>query len=145
MIPYIVSFKNDQSDYFEIARKIRYSVFVEEQKVPEELEYDEYETVCLHYLAFIGDVAIGTCRWRHTSKGIKLERFAVLPEHRGKGFGDLLVQQVLKDVLMEGKAIYLHAQEQVAGFYEKLGFRAYGERFEEAGIGHYLMKYEVRG
>ncbi|MBK6965627.1 MAG: GNAT family N-acetyltransferase [Bacteroidales bacterium] len=142
MIPYIVRFKNDQTGYFEIARTIRYAVFVEEQKVPEELEYDEYETVCYHYLAFVGDVAVGTCRWRPTSRGIKLERFAVLPEHRGKGFGDLLVQQALKDVLVEGKAIYLHAQEQVAGFYGRLGFKAYGERFEEAGIGHYLMKYE---
>jgi predicted GNAT family N-acyltransferase len=141
MIPVIVCFKNDQTGYFEIARKIRYAVFVEEQKVPEELEYDENESVCSHYLAFIGDVAVGTCRWRPTSKGIKLERFAVLQEHRGKGFGDLLVRKVLKDVLPLGADVYLHAQEHVVGFYKKLGFVAYGERFEEAGIGHYLMKY----
>ena len=142
MTPFIVSFENDQTDYFEIARKIRYAVFVEEQKVPEVLEYDEYEPVCHHYLVLIGGVAVGTCRWRHTSRGIKLERFAVLQEHRGKGFGDLLVSQVLKDVLPLGTDIYLHAQEQVAEFYKRLGFIAYGEKFVEAGIGHYLMKYE---
>ncbi len=143
MIPSIVSFRNDQAEYFEIARKIRYAVFVEEQKVPEELEYDEYESVCHHYLAFIGDVAVGTCRWRHTSKGIKLERFAVLQQHRGRGLGDLLVRHVLNEVIPLGVDVYLHAQVQVAGFYKNLGFTAYGERFEEAGIGHYLMRYIV--
>ncbi|NTW23554.1 MAG: GNAT family N-acetyltransferase [Lentimicrobium sp.] len=142
MIPNIVSFSIDQADYTEVSRRIRYTVFVEEQKVPEDLEYDEFESDCRHYLMFIGDTEVATCRWRFTSKGIKLERFAVLSQYRGKGLGDLLVKHVLGEVLPVGKTVYLHAQEKVTGFYEKLGFKAYGEIFEEAGIWHYLMKFE---
>ncbi|MFH1120237.1 MAG: GNAT family N-acetyltransferase [Bacteroidota bacterium] len=142
MTPTLVSFDYNHPGYHEAARKIRHTVFVEEQKVPEALEYDEFESVCRHYLMFIDDTAAATCRWRHTHRGIKLERFAVLHEFRGKGLGYLLVRQVLKDVLPENKTIYLHAQEQVTAFYEKLGFRTSGGLFEEAGIGHFLMVYK---
>lgn len=142
MIPVIVSFDYNHPEYLDSARFIRNTVFVEEQKVPEDLEYDEFESVCRHYIMFIDKKAIATCRWRHTSRGIKLERFAVLPEYRGKGLGYLLVEYVLKDVLPENKLIYLHAQVQVTEFYAKLGFRASGGLFEEAGISHFLMEYK---
>jgi len=143
MIPTLVSFDYNHPGYSEIARKIRYAVFVEEQKVPEDLEYDAFESTSRLYLVFVGDTAVATCRRRYTPKGIKLERFAVLPAFRGKGFGDFMVQEVLKEVLPEGRMVYLHAQEQVTGFYTKLGFRVYGKEFEEAGIRHFLMNYEV--
>ena len=143
MIPNLVSFEYNHPGYSKIAREIRYAVFVDEQKVPEELEYDAHESTARLYLLFIKDTAIATCRRRYTEKGIKLERFAVLPQFRGKGFGDFLVREVLKEVLPEGKMIYLHAQEQVTEFYSKLGFKVFGDQFEEAGIRHFLMKYEV--
>jgi len=143
MIPNLVSFEYNHPGYSEIARKIRFAVFVGEQKVPEDLEYDAFESTSRLYLVFIGDTAVATCRRRYTPGGIKLERFAVLPAFRGKGFGDFLVRQVVKEVLPEGRTVYLHAQEQVTGFYTKLGFKVYGDEFEEAGIRHFLMKYEV--
>lgn len=138
----IIRFKNEQTVYWKLSREIRYKVFVEEQQVPSAIEYDEYEAECHHYLMFIGDTAIATCRRRITPGGIKLERFAVLEPWRGKGLGYELVKHVLDEVVNEGQPIYLHAQEVVIPFYFKLGFRAYGDVFVEAGIRHFLMKYE---
>lgn len=142
MKPTIIKIENNQLFYRDMARNIRYKVFVIEQNVPEEIEYDEFEADSLHYLLFVDDVAAATCRWRHTMNGIKLERFAVLTEYRGKGLGERLVRHLLNEVLPEGKQVYLHAQEQVTGFYGRLGFKAYGEVFEEAGIRHFKMKYQ---
>lgn len=142
MNPTILSFDNQQHDYTREAREIRYRVFVDEQHVPEDLEYDEFEAVSRHYLMKVGDEPVATCRWRTTAGGVKLERFAVLQAYRGKGFGNLLVRNVLQDVLKLNKPVYLHAQEAVVPFYHKLGFRAYGDIFVEAGIRHFLMKYE---
>ena len=65
-----------------IAFSIRKNVFVDEQKVSEDIEWDEFEYEAHHVLAFIEDKPVGTARWRKTQKGIKLERFAVLPEFR---------------------------------------------------------------
>jgi predicted GNAT family N-acyltransferase len=123
---------------------IRQKVFVDEQKVDPELEYDEFEGTSHHYLASIEELPIGTARWRHTEKGIKLERFAVLDEYRDKGIGSALLKDVLADVLEQEKPVYLHAQVQVVPFYEKFGFKAVGDEFIEADIRHYKMIYEGR-
>jgi predicted GNAT family N-acyltransferase len=138
----IISFNTENQAYFNLSRQIRYKVFVLEQEVPEELEYDEFEAESQHYLLFIDNEAVATCRWRHTTKGIKLERFAVLAGYRGQGLGEQLVRHLLDEVLKENKPVYLHAQVQVTPFYSKLGFNPYGEIFEEAGIRHYLMVFE---
>jgi predicted GNAT family N-acyltransferase len=121
---------------------IRHKVFVEEQKVDPALEYDEFEGTSNHYLATIEELPIGTARWRETDKGIKLERFAVLEEYRDKGAGTALLKQVLNDIRQENKPVYLHAQVQVVGFYEKFGFKPVGDEFVEADIRHYKMIYE---
>ncbi|MDQ3072460.1 MAG: GNAT family N-acetyltransferase [Bacteroidota bacterium] len=121
---------------------IREKVFVEEQNVPSELEYDEFEDSSVHYLATMEGKPAGTARWRETGKGIKLERFAVHKEMRGKGVGDALVHRTLKDVALHGSSyIYMHAQSSVIPFYEKFGFVKKGEEFEEAGILHFEMYY----
>lgn len=117
---------------------IRRHVFVEEQQVDEREEYDEYETSSKHLIALIDDHPVGTCRYRNTDKGIKLERFAVLSEYRGRGVGEKLVQSVLAAVDCN-QHIYLHAQVQVVDFYSKYGFYKTGNKFEEAGIQHYKM------
>jgi predicted GNAT family N-acyltransferase len=124
------------------ALEIRTRVFVEEQQVPAELEYDEHDSECTHYLATWDKTNVGTARWRHTDKGIKLERFAVLKQFRNKGIGKALVNEVLKDLSNEHKTIYLNAQVQVIPFYEKLGFSTLGDFFEEAGIQHKVMVKE---
>lgn len=137
----IIRIKPAETTYLQITRVIRFTVFVEEQNVPADIEYDEFEETSHHYLLLEDGVGAATCRWRETNNGVKLERFAVLPEYRGKGFGEALVKRLLADVLPFGKSVYLHSQEKVVGFYEKLGFMAQGERFEEAGIWHKVMVY----
>lgn len=123
---------------------IRYEVFVVGQKCPEDLEY-EFEEESTHFLVFNNNKAIATARHRKTKKGYKLERFAVLKKERGKGYGNLVLKAILKDLKNSSELIYMHAQEQVLPFYEKLGFEKEGKIFEEAGIMHYKMKLIKNG
>lgn len=123
---------------------IREKVFVLEQKVPKEEEYDEFEDTSRHFLAMDEQgQPCGTARWRFTDKGVKLERFAVLKECRGRGVGQALVVAVLEDInrhpQAEGKAIYLHAQLSAIPLYDKFGFVKEGEQFSECDILHYRM------
>ncbi|RYF64381.1 MAG: N-acetyltransferase, partial [Cytophagaceae bacterium] len=80
---------------------IRRDVFVLEQNVPAEEEYDEFEETSHHFLALLDAQPVGTARWRRTSKGIKLERFSVRAAARGRGVGKALVQAVLNDVFAQ--------------------------------------------
>lgn len=125
------------------AFSIREKVFVVEQQVPAEEEYDEYESASRHFLASFNEKACGTARWRFTEKGIKLERFAVLPDFRSKKVGSALVKALLEDIHnqpdTQGKLIYLHAQLTAMPLYSKFGFKAVGEMFEECAIKHYKM------
>jgi predicted GNAT family N-acyltransferase len=120
------------------AMRIRHKVFVEEQHVDPELEY-EHEDESRHYLALIDAEAAGTARWRRTDKGIKLERFAVLPHYRHRGAAAALLERMLDDIGPQ-PLIYLHAQESACGLYEKYGFVKEGAAFNEAGIRHYRMR-----
>lgn len=117
---------------------IRKVVFVEEQECPPELEW-EFEDESTHFMAKVNGVPAGASRWRKTDKGYKLERFAVLKEFRGRGVGQELVRAVLDDLPEDAQYVYLHAQIQAMGLYEKAGFEKVGEIFEEAGIQHYKM------
>ena len=85
------------------------------------------------------DNFVATARHRKTSKGYKLERFAVIKEKRGKGYGKYILQEILDDLKDYNGLIYMHAQVQVLPFYEKMGFMKQGDIFEEAGIMHYNM------
>ena len=122
------------------AFSIRRKVFVEEQGVDANLEYDK-EDQATHYLMLLAGKPVAAARWRETEKGIKLERFAVLPEFRNRGFGEIILDAVLKDVAGSGKPIYLHSQARAVPFYERNGFVKEGEMFVEAGIEHYYMNY----
>lgn len=124
----------------EQAFEIRRRVFVVEQEVDPAEEYDEDDEKCTHFIAFVDGEAAGTARWRFKEKGIiKLERFAVEKEHRGKGVGAALVKAVLEDLPLAEK-VMMHAQLHAIPFYEKQGFETYGPEFDEAGIRHFVMK-----
>ena len=127
----------------EVAFRIREAVFVEEQRVPAEEEYDEYEATSRHFLAYADGEPAGTARWRFTEKGAKLERFAVLQRYRGRQVGSALVQAVLEDVRQHpqyhGQPMYLHAQVTAMPLYAKFGFRPVGDLFLECDIEHYKM------
>ncbi|MFQ6676327.1 MAG: GNAT family N-acetyltransferase [Fidelibacterota bacterium] len=122
------------------ALAIRRQVFVQEQSVPEEIEMDDYDDVATHVLAMRNGKAVGTARWRRTSNGIKLERFAVPGPLRGGGIGKAILAFIL-DRVTNGHEIYLHAQISVVPFYEKFGFACVGKPFKEAGILHRKMVY----
>ena len=130
--------KISTQEELEKAFAIRKIVFVNEQNCPPELEY-ENEDVSTHFLATLDNQPVGACRWRKTDAGYKLERFAVLSQFRGLGIGQELVKAVLADLPADADYIYLHAQTQAMGLYEKLGFEPTGPEFEEAGIRHYKM------
>ena len=127
------------------ALRIREAVFVQEQHVPAQEEYDEFEDTSRHFLARIGNDPAGTARWRLTEKGAKLERFAVLKGYRGAGVGSALVKAVLDDIHAaentQGCLLYMHAQITAMPLYAKFGFQPVGEMFEECDIQHYKMQW----
>jgi predicted GNAT family N-acyltransferase len=133
-------FTFDNKELADQAFSIRKMVFVEEQGVDPALEYD-HEEESHHYLLFLADKPLATARWRETGNGIKLERFAVLPQFRNRGIGDIILKEILKDVISQEKPVYLHAQLKAVPFYERNGFIKEGPVFTEAGIEHFLMKY----
>lgn len=118
---------------------IRHEVFVIGQDCPEELEW-EFEEESVHFMAKLNDEPCGTARWRKTEKGYKLERFAVLEKCRGNGVASALIKAVITDLPEDATYVYLHAQLEAAGLYEKHNFKSEGEHFWEAGIEHVKMR-----
>ncbi len=126
------------------AFRIREAVFVNEQQVSAEEEYDRHDASATHLIVYDAEkFPCGTARWRATDRGIKLERFAVLSSHRGLGVGRLLLETILWDIDEDPnvgqQSVYLHAQTAAVGFYEKFGFDKVGDEFEECNIKHYEM------
>lgn len=138
----ITAFQIKTPQDLEAAYRIRKTVFVQEQGVPEEAEYDQHEATAHHYLATANGVPCGAARWRITENGIKLERFAVLPEYRNQAVGSHLLREVLKDTqeAYPAKKLYLHAQLRAVPFYQRHGFTSVGDRFTECDIEHYKME-----
>ncbi len=130
--------KVHSKDDLEKVFAVRKTVFVDEQNCPPELEW-EHEEESVHFLALLSGEPCGACRWRKTDKGYKLERFAVLKEHRGKRIGQALVAAALSDLPGDAGYIYLNAQLDAMRMYSRFGFIAEGEQFEEAGIQHLKM------
>ncbi len=128
---------------FSDVRAIRQNVFIEEQGVDSSKEQDKFEEEAVHYLLRYNNNNVGAARRRATDNGIKLERFAILREYRGRGMGKKLVEEVLKDVEDSKEQIYLHAQIQVVDFYANSNFVKEGELFKESGISHYKMTFKV--
>jgi len=119
-------------------RAIRTTVFVEEQKVPVELEWDGLDEHAYHVMAFAGDGApIGTGRLLQDGH---IGRLAVLKEWRGRGVGRALLDLLLVIANQMGyDEVRLHAQTRVLDFYLHKGFAAQGDEFMEAGIPHIAM------
>jgi len=128
---------NNNAEY-EICLDIQREVFIKEQGIPEKIVIDENSSNSAYVYAIFEEKNVGAARYRTTDFGIKLERFAVLKEFRKKGIGKSLVQFLCKK-LDKDEIIYLHAQESVIGFYSLYGFKKFGKKFFEAGIGHWKM------
>lgn len=119
------------------ASPIRFTVFVDEQKVPVELELDEFDPLSCHALALAGDEAVGTGRLLPDGH---IGRMAVLAGWRGRGVGALLLQALIDEATRRGMArVVLNAQTHALGFYARFGFVPEGEEYEEAGLPHRTM------
>jgi len=122
------------------AYSIRVRVFVKEQGVPREMELDEEDKTAIHFLATLDARPVGTARMIIKRGQAKIGRMAVLKSCRGKGIGQELLKSAVRLARRRRiRRIFLHAQIQVVGFYEKIGFRAVGPIFREAGIRHRKM------
>ena len=120
---------------------IRKSVFVEEQNVPLELEMDEHDETATHFLLRDGETPLATARLLEKHGLAKIGRVAVLREARGRGLGLAVMQAVLDEARRQGfKEAILDSQTYAIPFYERLGFAAEGEEFDDAGIPHFLMR-----
>lgn len=127
------------------AYAIRRRVFIEEQRVPEEVELDADDAHAFHALAILDGVAIGCGRMlEHGGSEVKIGRMAVLPEFRKTGVGAHILRFLIERARTRGfrKAI-LHAQLTAEGFYLKEGFSPVGDVFDEAGIAHRKMEREL--
>lgn len=136
-----ISYKVVESDQDRrTAFEIRRLVFVVEQNVAEEIEYDEYEASAIHYLALLAGEAVAAARAVIYGDWGKIGRVAVLREHRGKGIGIGITRFVEDDLRKRGLTkFFLHAQTWVQEFYAKLGYVSEGEIFQEADIDHVKM------
>ena len=141
----------ESEDDLAAVRAVRRTVFIEEQEVPAELEYDEYDATSLHLLAVDGEGApLGTARLISGAEALALTggiadrvllgRLAVVRTARGTGLGVRLVRAVEELGRERGaKELELHAQVQALGFYERLGYAAHGPEYDDAGIPHRTM------
>jgi predicted GNAT family N-acyltransferase len=125
-------------------RRVRFDVFVDEQNVPADIELDDRDPVCVHLLALDArEQPIGTGRI-DLGAGGKIGRVAVLRDARGAGVGTALMERLHELARAHGLArVWCNAQVSAQPFYEQLGYRAIGERFDEAGIEHVRMERDL--
>lgn len=125
------------------AGPLRRAVFVKEQRVPEELEWDEHDVTALHAVARnrLGRV-IGTARLVRDAPGVgRIGRMAVHRTLRSGGHGAAVLRALESAAKARGdREIMLHAQRSAEAFYTRLGYAVSGEPFEEAGIAHIEMR-----
>ena len=122
-------------------RHIRTAVFVEEQNVPLDLDFDGLDAQCIHWLAYADNIAVGTGRLLPDGH---FGRMAVLKPHRQQGVGQTIMRAVIDTALAERlPELYLHAQLSALPFYSGLGFVGYGEQFMDADMPHIAMRLKL--
>lgn len=120
------------------AERIRMTVFVEEQRVPPEIEMDDKDAACVHALAYLDGRAVGTGRLLPDGH---IGRMAVLREWRAAGVGSAILARLVDEARRRGmREVVLSAQTHALGFYARHGFAPMGAVFEEAGIAHQAMR-----
>lgn len=124
--------------------KLRTDVFFLEQDIDEEeLDWRDLEPETVHYAVFDGRDAVACLRVlvdavpEHADARLVVGRVVVRADRRGQGLARLLLERVIED--SGAQAMLLHAQQHVAGLYERHGFVAFGDEYLEAGIPHVSM------
>ncbi|MES2105158.1 MAG: GNAT family N-acetyltransferase [Pseudomonadota bacterium] len=131
----------DWSSLQKDAQAIRYEVFVVEQKIPAELEWDVKDAECLHAVAYDAQQqALGTGRLLPDGH---IGRMAVRASARGQGVGVAILQALMQQARQRGDAeVKLNAQISAEAFYQRNGFVRAGAVYEEAGIQHLHMHHQ---
>ena len=130
-------------DEHESLKMIRQKVFIEEQKVTSQLEWDGMDEEAIHFLAFKNEKAIGCARAFVIENYMQLGRMAVLKKYRGEGVGTALIEKAITTAkLNQLSAIYISAQCQAINFYKKFGFEITSDIYLDAEIQHRDMKLE---
>jgi predicted GNAT family N-acyltransferase len=120
---------------------IRQRIFIEEQHVLPELEWDGLDDSAEHVLAKRCGIPVGCARLLH---GGKIGRMAILPQARGQGIGRAMLRAILEHLRSRGIAeAWLSAQTHAIPFYEKCGFVVCSEVYDDAGIPHRDMKRKL--
>ncbi len=126
----------------EHAQALRTEVFVVEQGVPAELEWDEADEVSIHAVAY-DDEGLPVATGRLLPDG-HIGRMAVRKSARGQGIGDEVLRRLLDEAKrLDYRELVLHAQTHAMGFYLRHGFVSEGDEFMEAGIPHYRMNLVI--
>ncbi len=126
----------------DVLRAIRKTVFVDEQGVPEELEWDGLDAHCIHVLATGADgAAIGSGRLLPDGH---IGRMAVAKHWRGRGVGAAMLKELIAAAIDAGHAsAMLNAQTRALGFYARFGFEVVSDEFMDAGIPHRAMRLQL--
>ncbi len=131
---------------FAQARAIRDVVFIQEQSVPVADEWDDFEDDATHFLMWVDGAPLGTARVRILGEVAKLERIAICKPARGRGYGALLMAQLLEFATHQSGVTQakLSSQTHAIAFYEQHGFRVCSEEYMDAGIPHQMMVRQIR-
>jgi predicted GNAT family N-acyltransferase len=123
-------------------KAVREQVFIREQHVPEELEWDEHDAEAIHLVALDkNEQVIATARLLADGH---IGRMAVLETWRKHGVGSAMLAKLLLIAQQRQLTrVFLHAQTSAVGFYEHHGFKALGDEFMDAGIPHRYMQKEL--
>lgn len=141
--PKILLITHNDPRFADIAA-IRRKVFIDEQGVPEDEEWDAIDSHASYLLAYLGDKPVATLRFYPDEDSLHVGRVAVLPECRGTGLGRTLMERCLA----EGRRLgfvhsFVSAQSDKADFYRKLGYAVTGDEYIEAGIPHLRMEMDL--
>ena len=118
-------------------KNIREKVFIQEQKVTPQLEWDGMDEKAIHFLVFNDKAAIGCARAIVIKDHMQLGRMAVLKEYRGQGIGSALIEKAMTTAkLNQLSAIYISAQCHAIDFYKKFGFEVTSDIYLDAEILH---------
>lgn len=128
-------------------RDIRHKVFIDEQQVPPELEWDSSDEIADHYLMVLPDhTPVGVARvFRAPGDIAHIGRMAILPGFRGQGYGRQLLWQLMQETGPEFSELRLQAQKHAVPFYQALGFHVCSGTYDDAGIPHVDMRCYAPG
>ena len=133
------------SQQHEALSAIRRDVFIEEQHVPEDMEWDGLDDECVHVLAQDLTLGLSVGTGRLVTDG-QIGRMAILKDYRRRGIGHKMLQQLIKFAIRNGhEHVYLHAQLYVVDFYQQAAFTIVGDTFMDAGIPHVKMTKALPG